>query len=258
MPNLVPISLSPVIIWDALRFGVSGPDRASHEAKREAFLFMVARAEHAPESDRKPVPQADKRASVTTSHDTLACQLRQWQRIAGILGVTPLDTRYESDGMGVKVRWTPTAKGTGTRTVNLDRCGLTPSDQFSIAYEQVGTSDMSKTARYAGEYRGAEFAKSAQREADKRDREWFRNAFPYWPTDDRGRILPGKPTRDGKDRYFDLANGVRVKLSECREAYEKDQQWVDACADELRKLQADQEAERTFDRKHSKRTRMAW
>jgi hypothetical protein len=55
-----------------------------------------------------------------------------------------------------------------------------------------------------------------------------------------------------------MPNGVRVYLSALHSAHLADEKWTDDCADELRRLQEEHEADKAHDKRHSKRTRMAW
>jgi hypothetical protein len=267
MPNLVPISqtasqhgyfLSVARFADAIASACAEPmlDAIVNVQRTRESWIPVNRAFDL----SLPVSRdQDRPASVMSSPDTLRCVLTQWQRIAGIRGVSPLAERYEADGIGCKIRWRPTARGTSTRTTNPDKTGLPPSQHIaSIDAAIPGAADMAYTARYRNEYRGKDFADAHKRAFDKRDRTWFTNAFPYWPLDRNGKPMAGRPTRDGKDRFFDLSNGERVYLSSLIAGERAEQEWIDDCADELRRLQAEQAEDMGYDRKHSKKTRMAY
>lgn len=125
-------------------------------------------------------------------------------RVAGISGVAPLP------------RYTYSARGKATHTVNLDATGLCPSAQATVDTERSGASDMSKAARYASHYVGDTFAESMKRARAASQHSplsgpWMVAQFPYWPTDKAGALMPSR-VRSSGERTFDH-DGERFTLS---------------------------------------------
>lgn len=152
-----------------------------------------------------------------------------------------------------------TAAGKATRTVNLDRIGMSPADQHCMSPEEAGLQSMENVARYRSMYKGDRFAKSQDRSAAARRKAAFLRDFPYWPHDASGRIHEGRTGRTGR-RYFDLS-GSRFYLSDLYRLWAENEGKDDHEAAmsreaELRMLADSQALDDRETRKHSKRTGM--
>ena len=149
-------------------------------------------------------------------------KLRQWQRIAGIAGVSPhlaVDSNRNVHGWdtsgGLSVR---TAQGKETHTVNLDATGLPPAAERSVDFVAGGSESMGDCARYRSHLKGTAYAKSMSRAGwvavsrkangteyvsfewtESRKASEFVRMFPYWPCDGRGKPLKGKSTPTGRE-----------------------------------------------------------
>lgn len=173
-------------------------------------------------------------------------------RAAGISGVAPLP------------RYAYTVNGKASRTVNFAAAGLCPSLQATVDTERAGTADVSKCARYASHYKGADFGASMERARSASEhaalsQAWFKAQFPWLPTDAAGSLRPGRFAKDGT-RYWDWG-GTRFYSCDLYAAYaanegaEQVEQRM-AHERELQALVASQMADKAHERKHSRKAYM--
>lgn len=164
-------------------------------------------------------------------------RLRQWQRVAGISGVSPhlaVDSSRNVHGWdtsgGLSLR---TAQGKETHTVDLSRTGLPPAAERSVDFVVGGSESMGDCARYRNHLKGEAYAKSLARAGwhsvtrkfkgieyvsfewtEARKEREFLARHPYWPVDGRGKPLKGKAT--ATDREFKIGFDTVMLSDLCR------------------------------------------
>ena len=125
-------------------------------------------------------------------------RLAQYVRASGLRGIAVLNRGDTSDIINLS------AKGTGTRPFPFDSRGSCPSERMNFlpVAEDVtlGSDEMRQVRRYRYSMKAEAFAASMQKEAKARERNYWREAFPYWPLNADGSFESGKIRTNPRSR----------------------------------------------------------
>ena len=126
--------------------------------------------------------------------------------------------------------------------------------------ETVSEPEIRQLRRYRNAMKGEKFAASMEREQRERTRAYWRAALPFWPLDKAGRFESGKrrvnPETGRETLRFLDGSYLDDRIEQHRAMNRDEAERIEGKRERtLAELIREQEAEREYDRKHSRKVR---